>query len=70
MTHRLSRQQNLVLAYLASGYTEPETAYAMGIALTTVKNHVQLAYRTLGVHTRTQAYLELGWLTPPALPKR
>ena len=51
----LSRRECEVLAWVAQGKTNSETAAALGINLGTVKKHVAHIFRKLGVESRTAA---------------
>lgn len=61
----LSPRQLQVLQHLAAGKKYAEIALADGVAISTVRTHIHLAYRQLGVADRAQAVLkavEEGWL--------
>ncbi|GAB3156503.1 hypothetical protein GCM10027258_63040 [Amycolatopsis stemonae] len=54
-----------VLQLVASGYTNPEIATELGIALGTVQEHLKRLFRKLGVSSREEAVLvalRVGWL--------
>ncbi|WP_240002391.1 response regulator [Oleisolibacter albus] len=53
----LTPQQLRVLAGIAEGKLNKQIAYEMGVVETTVKAHVTVILRRLGVHSRTQAAL-------------
>ncbi|MDR1944478.1 MAG: LuxR C-terminal-related transcriptional regulator [Synergistaceae bacterium] len=60
---RLSRQQKLMIWYLAKGYNNPEIAEAANLSLNTVKVHTMLSYKKLGVNNSADAVIkayELG----------
>lgn len=62
----LTRRQREALEAVArhDGYQE-EAARDLGIARGTLVNHVQHAYRKLGVTSAPEAWRVLGWLRPP-----
>ena len=61
--HLLTPKERMVLAHMAkTGDTAIETAAALGLSEQTVKNHLTNAYRQLGVHNLTGAFIALGWL--------
>jgi DNA-binding CsgD family transcriptional regulator len=51
----LSRRQREVLGLLAEGFSPRAIAAQLGIAETTVRNHVQGVLRRLGCHSQLQA---------------
>ena len=51
----LTPRQKEVLALLCKGYSNKEICLRMQLAEVTVKMHVSLVFRALGVATRTQA---------------
>jgi DNA-binding NarL/FixJ family response regulator len=53
----LTRRQVEILRLLASGKTTDEIADELGLARTTVRNHIASLLAALGVHTRLQAVL-------------
>lgn len=53
----LTPQQLRVLAGIANGKLNKQIAHEMGVVETTVKAHVTIILRRLGVHSRTQAAL-------------
>jgi len=62
---RLTEQQLVVLAaYLQCGSSK-ETATHLGLATSTVKNHLSAAYARLDVGGATEASIILGWTTVP-----
>ena len=54
---RLSPRQHAVLELVTEGLTNAQIAARLGTAETTVKRHVTLVLRKLGVRSRTQAAL-------------
>lgn len=61
----LSAQQRQVLRGLAEGKVYKEIARDMGVSASTVRTHLHVAYRKLGVVDRAQAVLkaaERGWI--------
>jgi DNA-binding CsgD family transcriptional regulator len=63
----LTVTERTLLALLANGYTIAEAAKAIGIKPQSAKNRVGFAYSKLGVKNRFQAFMELGWMTPPSI---
>jgi two-component system, NarL family, nitrate/nitrite response regulator NarL len=64
----LSPRQHWVLAMLASYRSYAEIADVLGIARNTMKTHVRLVYRKLGVAGRSGAVVrgvELGLISAP-----
>jgi DNA-binding NarL/FixJ family response regulator len=53
----LTPQQRAILSLMAAGKPNKIIAYELGIAETTVKAHITLILRKLGVFSRTQAVL-------------
>lgn len=53
----LTHQQARILELLCEGKLNKQIAYDLGIAVTTVKSHVTVILRKLGVQSRTQAVL-------------
>ncbi|HEV2754074.1 MAG TPA: response regulator transcription factor, partial [Solirubrobacteraceae bacterium] len=51
----LSARQREILTLVASGYSNEQIALRLFISVNTVKFHLRIAYRTLGVHNRMQA---------------
>jgi DNA-binding CsgD family transcriptional regulator len=67
----LTRRERQVLALLAEGYSGPEIAEKLTIALSSAKSHIQNTYRKLGANTKRQALTraaEVGLLAAPAEP--
>ena len=56
----LSARQLELARLVAQGYTNTEIAMRLGLPRQTVKNHVQAAYRKLGVHNRVRLGLSIG----------
>lgn len=54
-----------LLVKMANGKTIRQAATECGIKEQSAKNALGEAYATLGVDNRIQAFMELGWLTPP-----
>jgi DNA-binding NarL/FixJ family response regulator len=61
----LSQREYQILVLLANGNTGNDIAEHLRISPQTVKNHIHSAYKKMSVTNRMQAFLELGWLTPP-----
>ena len=57
-TPHLSAQQQAMLHFLSKGMSYREIADATGIGNDTVKSHVRLAYRRLGVHNAEEALIK------------
>ena len=62
LIERLTRREREILALLAQGYTAPEIAQQLTLALSTVKWYVQQVYGKLGVNNRRRAILRAGEL--------
>lgn len=60
----LTPQQLRVLAGIVAGKLNKQIAYEMNVAETTVKGHITVILRRLGVMTRTQAALVASRLAP------
>ena len=54
----LTPQQSAILSYLKKGITYNEIAAAMGLGHNTVKSHVRLLYKNLGVRTAQEAVIK------------
>ena len=68
---QLTPQQWRVLALMIQGDQNKQIAYKLGVGEATVKAHVTVILRKLGVRSRTQAVIEARGLTiPPAEPVR
>ena len=52
---RLTPRQREILGLLAEGHPVKTVAKRLGLMETTVRNHVQLLFRALGVHTQLEA---------------
>lgn len=63
----LTSREIEVLASVASGRTNAETADLLSIAPGTVKKHLDHVYEKLGVGTRTEAVLTVLGLLPPGV---
>ena len=53
--HNLTARQAEVLRHLAAGCSTAQMAQLMGINVETVRNHIRLLLRALGVHSRLEA---------------
>jgi DNA-binding CsgD family transcriptional regulator len=65
----LTRREHEILRLLAQGYTAPEIARHLTLALSTVKSYVQHVYEKLFAHSRREAVARgraLGLLEAPA----
>ena len=65
----LTRRQDEILALLAQGYSGPEIAEKLTLAISSVRSHVVQIYGKLGANTKRQALTratELGLLGTPA----
>src|SRR5258708_3595565 len=65
----LTRRQGEILALLAQGYSGPEIAEKLTLAISSVRSHVVQIYGKLAVNTKRQALTrasELGLLGTPA----
>lgn len=51
----VTRRQAEVLQLLASGASEREIAARLGLRIRTVQKHIEMAYRRLGVNSRSEA---------------
>jgi LuxR family transcriptional regulator, maltose regulon positive regulatory protein len=49
----LSRQEHRVLSYVGDGYSNKETARALGLSESTVKFHLRSLFKKLGVQSRS-----------------
>ncbi len=68
---QLTPQQWRVLALMVQGDQNKQIAYKLSVGEATVKAHVTVILRKLGVRSRTQAVIEARGLTiPPAEPAR
>jgi DNA-binding CsgD family transcriptional regulator len=61
----LTRRAIEVLAWVAGGKTNAETAELLSIAPGTVKKHLDHIYEKLGVGTRTEAVVTAMGVAPP-----
>jgi DNA-binding CsgD family transcriptional regulator len=64
--NRLTPREREILGRVAQGGTNAEIAWQLGISPETVRKHLENAYGTLGVHTRTGAVAALFGLVGPA----
>lgn len=55
MTSLTDRQRQIIDLLSEPGASQASVAASLGIEVQTVKNHLHLAYRTLGVRTLAQA---------------
>src|SRR5688572_17560261 len=65
----LTRREREILALLAQGYTGPEIADRLTLALSSVRWHLKHLYAKLGVNSKRQALdraRQLGLLEPPS----
>jgi non-specific serine/threonine protein kinase len=58
----LTRREREILAFLAQGYSAPEIAQQLTLALSSVKWYVQQVYGKLGVNNKQRAILRAGEL--------
>src|SRR5678815_5201451 len=58
----LTRREREILALLARGYSAPEIAQQLTLALSTVKWYVQQVYGKLGVNNKQRAIIRAGEL--------
>jgi predicted ATPase/DNA-binding CsgD family transcriptional regulator len=71
LVEQLSRREREILALLAQGYTGPEIAEKLSIALSSVRSHLQNLYGKLGVDGKRSALnraRQLGLLGPSPPP--
>jgi DNA-binding CsgD family transcriptional regulator len=61
----LTAQQRTILGLLAAGRTNDEIARDLGIAVGTVRQHVQRVYRRIGVRNRAEAVAFVLRSPPP-----
>ena len=61
----LSQRQEEVLALIAEALSNKQIAHRLGISEATVKAHVTVILRKLGVRSRTQAVIEARSLALP-----
>ncbi|MEO0442767.1 MAG: response regulator transcription factor [Pseudomonadota bacterium] len=59
----LTPQQYRVLCYLREGWLNKQIGYELGVTEATVKAHITVIFRKLGVSNRTQAVIMLSQLT-------
>jgi len=64
-TSTLTSRQRKILQLLACGMTNREISDRVGCAETTVKAHLNTAYKILGVKNRTQAMYVISQTAPP-----
>jgi len=58
----LSPREVEVLRLFLDGLSAKDVAGRLGISVQTVKNHVQSAYKRLGVRNKISAFRTLGWI--------
>ena len=58
----LTPQQFRVASYLVQGLLNKQIAWELSVTEATVKAHITEIFRKLGVHSRTQAVLQLSQL--------
>jgi DNA-binding NarL/FixJ family response regulator len=61
---QLTPQQFKVLAKVCEAKLNKQIAFELGVTETTIKAHITLIFKKLGVHSRTQAVLQLQRLRP------
>lgn len=57
-----AREQQVLVEIARTGDPVTFVAARLDMSYQTAKNHLSSAYRTLGVHNSTQAFIALGWL--------
>jgi len=57
-----AREQEVLVEIGRTGDRIDLVAHRLDMDYQTAKNHLHNAYRTLGVHSLTQAFIALGWL--------
>lgn len=65
----LTVRERRVLAELAAGWSNEQIAALLSIAPSTVRKHLENAYRKLGVHSRVAAVVALEMPSVPAAPE-
>ena len=66
---RLTVREMQVMSLLSAGKKEPEIATEIGIAPSTVHDHVMKAFRTLGCSRREDAIAKCREMLPEMMPK-
>jgi len=66
MTWRLTKRQLRIMVLVGLGFTNEEIGAAIGITSRTVQTHLSTVFKVLGVTSRVQALVTLGWVTIPA----
>lgn len=66
MKWRLTKRQLRILVLVGLGFTNEEIGAAIGITSRTVQTHLTNIYSRLGVKSRVEALVTLGWVTIPA----
>jgi DNA-binding CsgD family transcriptional regulator len=64
----LTPAETRLLASLLTGHTLAETASALGVAMTTVKMHLENIFAKTGVHRQSELMLLASRAAPPARP--
>ena len=59
------RELELLRHVARTGDTIPKAGIALNMSTQPSKNHLQAAYKSLGVHSMTGAFIVLGWLKAP-----
>jgi len=67
MTRDLTSSELRLLVLLAHGRTISKAADAIGIKPQSAKNKLNFIYAKLGAANRYEAFMEMGWLTPPEI---
>ena len=67
MRHLLTDREIALLSLVANGLTIRVAAERMGIKEQSAKNNLSFIYSKLGASNRFQAFMEMGWLTPPEI---
>lgn len=65
MKWRLTKRQLRILVLVGLGFTNEEIGAAIGITSRTVQTHLTNIYSRLGVKSRVEALVTLGWVTIP-----
>ena len=66
----LTARQAEIVGLIARGHSDETAAQTMKVGIRTAHKHLQLAYRILGVHSRTEAAQIVWSLTTDHLPNR
>lgn len=65
MKWRLTKRQLRIMVLVGLGFTNEEIAETLGITHRTVQTHLSTVFKVLGVTSRVQALVTLGWVTIP-----